>query len=200
MRKILFSILLACVLALSITPGTTQVSQAATTQAPILVQISDLQFPEFYHSMLVMNQAKDLRLNIEKIVDYSIPGQYYDSYLVSATRSTNPKDHAAVITIFTNKAGYVSKLTITAVMDNPEAKLDAYRAERLILRTLGVGVTQSKAFQQDILARDIPFQTAYWLDNSKRNLIVSHAPSPSLDSLLYIRMTAVDKKLSPERR
>lgn len=198
-RVFLTAMLLASLL---FNPGLLNPSKADAANRPLpkLVQVSDRNFEDFYQLFLLDNQARGNHLKIENITDEPYPGEAYDTYILMASRKGIPGKHAAVICLYTNKAGPVSKITITAPMDNNEAKLDAYVSEYVLLGTLGIEDTRSKAFMRDILARQIPFQIALWDYETGRNIAVHHEPSPTTDTLYYIKITAYDQLFPKERR
>lgn len=173
---------------------------AANRPLPKLVQVSDRNFEDLYELFLLHNEAKSANLSIEKVTDEPIPGEVYDGYMLLARRKGISGKHAAVITFYTNKAGPVSKITIMAPMNNKEAKLDAFVSEYVLLGALGIEDSRDKAFMRDILSRPFPFQIALWDYETGRNIAVRHEPSPTTDTLYYIKITAYDQLFPKERR
>ncbi len=160
----------------------------------VLVQLSDFHVEDFFKQLSAINISKGIGLSIKKPMHMSNPEGGYDTYIVLAGR--DDKD-GCIITLYTNKLGFVSKLTIMAQDNLPSAKINAYKIERAVLSLLGLEDSKIEIFMDDILSRDIPFGIAVWNNWARRNIAVEHFLSPG--GLFNIRITAYDKLFPPER-
>lgn len=199
MLKLLITILAFMGLCAPLT-GSAIKCDASATDTPTLVQVSDKTFIDFYNDILLHNKAKGVNMTFESVNIEPLEGKDYDSFLLMARRPNILGKHGAAISIFSNKAGCVSKIVIMAPTNNSESILDAHKAEYIILGALGIPDNIDKAFMRDLLARRTPFQIALWNNWSHRNIVVSHGPSPESSSLFYIRIIAYDKMFSRERK
>lgn len=174
-------------------------ADAAAAKPPVLVQVSDKTFPDFYEDILLHNRAKNVNLHLEKVNEEPVEGEAYDIYLVAAKRPDFPDKKSALIQIFTNKAGYVSKIAIMVMMNNQEGIRAACLSEYVLLGALGIPDHTDKTFMKYVLSHRIPFTTAIWDEWANRNLVVYHGPSPVSDAAFYIRITAYDKRFPNSR-
>lgn len=174
-------------------------ADAAAAKPPVLVQVSDKTFPEFYEDILLHNSAKNVNLHFEKVNEKPVEGEAYDIYLMAAKRPNAPDKQSALIQIYTNKAGYVSKIAIMVMMNNQEGIRAACLSEYVLLGALGIPDHTDKMFMKYVLGHRIPFTTAIWDEWANRNLVVYHGPSSVSDSAFYIRITAYDKKFPAAR-
>lgn len=172
-------------------------ADAAAAKPPVLVQVSDKTFPDFYEDILLHNRAKNINLHLEKVNEEPVEGEAYDIYLVAAKRPDFPDKKSALIQIFTNKAGYVSKIAIMVMMNNQEGIRAACLSEYVLLGALGIPDHTDKMFMKYVLSHRIPFTTAIWDEWGNRNLVVG--PSPVSDAAFYIRITAYDKRFPNSR-
>ena len=174
-------------------------ADAAAAKPPVLVQVSDKTFPDFYEDILLHNRAKNVNLHLEKVNEEPVEGEAYDIYLVAAKRPNASDKKSALIQIFTNKAGYVSKIAILVMMNNQEGIRAACLSEYVLLGALGIPDHTDKMFMKYVLSHRIPFTTAIWDEWANRNLVVYHGPSPVSDAAFYIRITAYDKRFPNSR-
>lgn len=174
-------------------------ADAAAAKPPVLVQASDKTFPEFYEDILLHNSAKNVNLHFEKVNEKPVEGEAYDIYLMAAKRPNAPDKQSALIQIYTNKAGYVSKIAIMVMMNNQEGIRAACLSEYVLLGALGIPDHTDKMFMKYVLGHRIPFTTAIWDEWANRNLVVYHGPSSVSDSAFYIRITAYDKRFPAAR-
>lgn len=159
-----------------------------------LVQVSDFHVGEFFERLSAINISKKLGLTIDKPILTSNGKGIYGTYIIISGRGD--KD-GYVTALYTNKLGFVSKLTIMAQEKLPASKMNAYKMERAILTSLGLEDDKIEAFMDDILSRNTPFGIAIWNNWARRNIAVEHFISP--DGLFNIRITAYDKLFPPER-
>lgn len=174
-------------------------ADATAAKPPVLVQVSDKTFPEFYEDILLHNSAKNVNLHFEKVNEKPVEGEAYDIYLMAAKRPNAPDKQSALIQIYTNKAGYVSKIAIMVMMNNQEGIRAACLSEYVLLGALGIPDHTDKMFMKYVLGHRIPFTTAIWDEWANRNLVVYHGPSSVSDSAFYIRITAYDKRFPAAR-
>lgn len=159
-----------------------------------LVQLSDFHVEDFSKQLSAINMEKGIGLPIKKPMYMSSPEGVYDKYIIVA--GSDNKD-SCIIALYTNKLGFVSKLTIIAQENLPSSKINAYKMERAVLSLLGLEDSKIEAFMDDILSRDIPFGIAVWNNWARRNIAVEHFVAPG--GLFNIRITAYDKLFPPER-
>lgn len=199
MGKVLLGIFL---MLMGVCPSFTGLAARADADAakpPVLVQVSDKTFPEFYEDILLHNSAKNVNLHFEKVNEKPVEGEAYDIYLMAAKRPNAPDKQSALIQIYTNKAGYVSKIAIMVMMNNQEGIRAACLSEYVLLGALGIPDHTDKMFMKYVLGHRIPFTTAIWDEWANRNLVVYHGPSSVSDSAFYIRITAYDKRFPAAR-
>lgn len=199
MFRVLLVLLLLLMGSCSSFAGPSARADAAAAKPPVLVQVSDKTFPDFYEDILLHNRAKNINLHLEKVNEEPVEGEAYDIYLVAAKRPDFPDKKSALIQIFTNKAGYVSKIAIMVMMNNQEGIRAACLSEYVLLGALGIPDHTDKMFMKYVLSHRIPFTTAIWDEWGNRNLVVYHGPSPVSDAAFYIRITAYDKRFPNSR-
>ena len=147
---------------------------------PELVQISDYTANEFYQG---------LNLPMSEMIDEIQPNKPYDIHAIISGKG----DDAVVIGLFTNKSGYVSKITIQGNAHSGTALSTAYKWEYVVLGVLGIDDATDQDFMSFLEGQNPPFQTAIWNEQSNRNILVEHGPSPTTVNLFYIRLTAYDQ-------
>ena len=199
MFRVLLVLLLLLMGSCSSFAGPSARADAAAAKPPVLVQVADKTFPDFYEDILLHNRAKNINLHLEKVNEEPVEGEAYDIYLVAAKRPDFPDKKSALIQIFTNKAGYVSKIAIMVMMNNQEGIRAACLSEYVLLGALGIPDHTDKMFMKYVLSHRIPFTTAIWDEWGNRNLVVYHGPSPVSDAAFYIRITAYDKRFPNSR-
>ncbi|SDX39039.1 hypothetical protein SAMN05216495_1381 [Acidaminococcus fermentans] len=110
MFRVLLVLLLLLMGSCSSFAGPSARADAAAAKPPVLVQVSDKKFTEFYEDILLHNRAKNVNLHLEKVNEEPVEGEAYDIYLVAAKRPNASDKKSALIQIFTNKAGYVVRV------------------------------------------------------------------------------------------
>lgn len=156
---------------------------------PELVQISDYTANEFYQGLKIHNAAKETNLPMSEMIDEIQPNKPYDIHAIISGKG----DDAVVIGLFTNKSGYVSKITIQGNAYSGIALSTAYKWEYVVLGVLGIDDATDQNFMSFLEGQNPPFQTAIWNEQSNRNILVEHGPSPTTVNLFYIRLTAYDQ-------
>jgi hypothetical protein len=181
-------------------PGMAAVGEAAAYRRPVLVQVSDKKFEDFYELILMYNDAKETKLDFEAFNREPVKGEAYDTYLVGAKKHGVSGKSGAVIYLFANKAGPISKIGIMAMKDDKEGVQAALLSEYVILGALGLPDTVEKKFLHQFVSRGFPAQLAVWNSWSNRNLVVYHGLADVSDRAFYIRITAYDRRFPPVRR
>jgi hypothetical protein len=157
-----------------------------------VVQVSDLKVNEFFSDMKIQNIAISTELELSSLQKVQLEGDLYDVYTFFAkSKAQKP----CIIALFENKAGALSKITISTDKQIPQSINDAFKLEHVILCCLGVSDDEAVSFLGELRNRPFPSRMAIWAKWSNRNLVVEHMPSPRLSSIYYIRITARDREL-----
>lgn len=192
MRKIFLAFFLFCSLALGFVPGGIPPVQAAYGGAPQLVQIADLQYKDFYYAVWAHGGATGSRLEFKYLGSTPyVRGQSYDAYAFGARWQDAPGVHGAMISAYTNKAGAVSKLTITANNDIPLSRVEAYAAAAVIMGTLGVDDSAAQRLVNQLRDGNMPGLLTIWNAAGNRRIVITQeivAPN-----ILNLRMTAYNR-------
>lgn len=161
-----------------------------------LVQISDSNINDFYLNLKLHNLAKKTNLNFSSISQMQVSeSSDFEPYIVLVKSNDNTEPCA--LAIFTNRAGFVSKIMINTDYNSKKAMNTACKLEYVLLGTLGIDDIIARDFIDDIWRNSVPpFKIAVWNERTNRNIIVEHGPSFTSASLFQIRMTAVNRKFN----
>ena len=158
-----------------------------------LVQASDYTVNEFYSLIKAHNNhGSSFPIDDMKMVD--LGGGQFGTYMFFAG-GTNANE-CTVAVLYSNKFGFVSKITLTALMNSPKAKLSAYQMEYIILKVLGIEENRARDFLNSLLSKDVPCGLAIWNEWANRNIAVTHEQDNG--QLVYIRITAYNKLFNSE--
>lgn len=155
-----------------------------------LVQASDYNVYEFFELIKINNRAKNINFTFSNFIEVPLKNQTYIPYMISVNPNTNLP--FCVVTLYTNRSGCVSKMTIDISSDDAKAKQIAYKVEYAILGALGLEDDRIRAFLSDILVMKTPFKIAIWNYKNNRNIVVQHGLSLTSNQLFEIRITAIN--------
>ena len=157
----------------------------------LLVQVSDLNLSEFHNDMVEQNALLKTNITLGGIKNIEVLNKRYDTYILLA--NDNAKNGKCVLSFFTNKNRAISKITISAPLNERYSVNCAFKMEHVVLCALGVSDLLAQNFLVDLRNRSTPCGQAVWADWSNRNLVVEHLPSVK-DGLYYIRIYAVNRE------
>lgn len=163
----------------------------------VLVQVTDYTAEKLYKTIKIHNGAKNVNLKINEMKEFKNMGDLYEPYVILI--EGNNSDEKCILTLFTNKMGYVSKITISSSFNDIKSRICSYKTEYVVLGALGIEDSRAKSFMDDIRARDLPVKLAIWNNWTNRNIAVEHGWAPTTDNIFYIRISAYDKLFENER-
>jgi len=163
----------------------------------ILVQISEYESEEFLSAMKYNAYKNNINIKFGDAIHMKNKNATYDSDVVILGENAK---NGCVLILYTNKDGRVFKATLSSELNNLQARIKTYEAEKLILNVVGIEGERLNHFMNDIRSRDIPFGLAVWSYLANRNIAVEHMPYDNNKNLFYVRITAYDRLFPPERR
>ena len=169
-----------------------------SSSMPKLIPISGYTVDEFYHEIKNANEHGDLNFSISGLqkLEFANEGSY-NNYVFTA--GGGDAQAMTIVSVYTNRNGYVAKILLSSLAEAPQAKLASYKLEEVILEVLGIERSRVKNFMSDILARDIPFCVGLWTERNEKNITVSHGLDSNKPSIFIIKLTAYDKVFTQER-
>lgn len=153
-----------------------------------MVQISDTGAYQLFTMMNQANQIADIDCPVTNFHHIGILSENspYDIYI----SVTGPYGHGTVISFYSNKAGFVSKVTTMCALNDKEALTMSAKSMMLVL--LGLGLSSSEA--KVLLAQERLVNQRHsdvWAAKINRRIVLDLIPYPATN-VLVSRFTAYD--------
>lgn len=151
-----------------------------------MVQITDSGAYHLFERMnrIAQDYKSDLRIDDFRYVGL-FDGSLYDIYIATA----GAYGHAALVTFYCNKAGYVSKITVTCSMNDSSSAAASSNATNLLLSALGISKSEHDVLTGPQLSKK--FISDVWCAKNNRRIVLEMLPDTS-QNIFYVRLTAYD--------